>query len=176
MMMSKRVTGLDPVVRVTFVGPGGDMIGLDRFWLLRLRNPRDQHYFERRLKHLAKESLKRNIRKVEKEFRWYSAERKRKLVRRRTKCRLRECRRALQIEHSDAEYAMLRAEVLTLPQPPSRPRSPESVGSHVARSSAPPPDSPVQIFSPPPQHLQSTLTYLRIQRRTKIQKSHHSTT
>lgn len=54
--------------------------------------PRDQHYFERRLEYLANESLKRDIGKVEKEFSWNTAEGKRKLVRHRMKCRLKECR------------------------------------------------------------------------------------
>ncbi|KAG5528950.1 hypothetical protein RHGRI_029567 [Rhododendron griersonianum] len=72
------------------------------------------------------------------------------MVRHQTKNRQKECRRALQIEHSEAEYAHLRAEALAPhPQARYRLRSPESVGSHVAGPSSPPPESLVQVFSPP---------------------------
>ncbi|KAG5543594.1 hypothetical protein RHGRI_016365 [Rhododendron griersonianum] len=110
--------------------------------------PRDQHYFERKLTYLAEKHLKKDIRKVAEEFSWYSKEGQWKLVRRQQSCGLKECHWALDIERDDAVYSCLRAEALAPPQPSYRFRTPDSVGSYVAGPSSPP-DLPGQTYPPP---------------------------
>ncbi|KAG5543601.1 hypothetical protein RHGRI_016372 [Rhododendron griersonianum] len=81
--------------------------------------PRDQHYFERKLTYLAEEHLKKDIRKVAEEFSWYSKEGQWKLGRGPS----------------------------PPPQSSYRFRTPDSVGSYVAGPSSPP-DSPGQTYPP----------------------------